>query len=460
MGWGQGIRPFHVKFMLSILYSNMMFSFSHPSKHFIVHLYAIFGSHNNRILKRITEMKRQKTTKRLRELLIVSMLMFPTLFPMHLLGQGTVGGKMGKGMNFMAEDSSFSMKFSARIQTLYEGKYILTDDATVTDKYGDKFLIRRARLKLEGFGFSPKITYKMELGLTNKDHGGKPIAETNYTSNLILDAKVDWEFSKGWKLVIGQTKLPGNRERVVSSQALQFVDRSIANAEYNIDRDMGLQIHGSAQLGNVVVRPIASVAMGEGRDITSSNSGGYDYTGRIEVLPMGAFASKGDYFHSDLKREEKPKLAFGFTYDFNDDASREQGTHGSFLSETRDITAMFGDMIFKYNGFSLAAEYCSRSIDNPLITDTLGNVLAHFVSGSGISMQAGYLLQNNLEVAARYSTATPEKITGDRSIKETTLGLSRYFSGHKFKLQGDVTLVQEETKDDALRFRMQMEFGF
>jgi hypothetical protein len=37
--------------------------------------------------------------------------------------------------------------------------------------------------------------------------------------------------------LVGQTKLPGNNQRVVSSGSLEFTDRTINNSRFNIDRD-------------------------------------------------------------------------------------------------------------------------------------------------------------------------------------------------------------------------------
>ncbi|WP_373517340.1 hypothetical protein [Pricia sp.] len=34
------------------------------------------------------------------------------------------------------------------------------------------FLVRRARLKFDGFAYSPKLKYKLELGLSNSDLSG------------------------------------------------------------------------------------------------------------------------------------------------------------------------------------------------------------------------------------------------------------------------------------------------
>ncbi|MCB0429915.1 MAG: porin [Flavobacteriales bacterium] len=369
--------------------------------------------------------------------------------------------KFGKGIHIAAEDTSFSLKFATRIQTLYEGHYIVTDDTSITDHYSDKLLTRRARLKFEGFAFSPKVTYKMELGLTNRDHGGGNISQSNNTANIILDAVVKWEVCKNTQLWFGQTKLPGNRERVVSSQSLQFVDRSQVNSNFNIDRDMGIQLHHTSTTGNVVIREIASISMGEGRDITASNSGGYDYTGRVEVLPFGEFTGKGDYFLSDLKREEKPKLALGITYDFDDDATREEGHLGKFLSASTDLSTLLADAIFKYNGICVLGEFANRtSSTSPAITDSTGNILQSFVTGTGVNMQAGYLFKNNVEVAARTTMISPEVATGRNGIQETTLCVSKYIAGHHLKIQSDLSYRKEDhVSDDLLIFRFQVELG-
>jgi hypothetical protein len=46
--------------------------------------------------------------------------------------------------------------------------------------------------------------------------------------------------TKNWTIGFGQTKLPGNNQRVVSSGSLEFTDRTINNSRFNIDRDFGV----------------------------------------------------------------------------------------------------------------------------------------------------------------------------------------------------------------------------
>jgi phosphate-selective porin OprO/OprP len=332
------------------------------------------------------------------------------------------------------------------------------DDADI--KAG--MMVRRARLKFSGFAYSPKLKYKIELGLTNRDIGGSPIPEENNTSKVVLDAVGKWSFARNFELWFGQTKLPGNRERVISSQALQFVDRSLVNSKYNIDRDSGLQLRHNWSPGKSVIREILSVSQGEGRNITSGNKGGLDYTARVEYLPFGKFEGKGDYFSSDLKREEKPKLAIGITYDYNDNASRQNGNLKSFLQVERDLQTIFVDLMFKNKGWSVMAEYADKQAPagSVVVMDSEGSILESFYTGTGLNFQVGYLLKNNLEIAGRYTSITPSSETNRSEITMYTLGISRYLSGHNLKVQSDISLTEEGDDDETLLFRAQVEISF
>ena len=348
--------------------------------------------------------------------------------------------------------NSSTMKFTGRIQNL--GLVEMQGDEVETN-----LLVRRARLKFEGVAINPKFQYKVELGLTNRDHGS-PIPQTQNSARMILDAVVQYEIGANTHLWFGQTKLPGNRERVISSAKLQFVDRSLLNSNYNIDRDMGLQLHQKFDLGTMRAKAIVSVSQGEGRNITTGNVGGFDYTGRLELLPLGAFTSKGDYFGSDLKREETPKLALGLSYDYHDNASRARGNTGSFLSQTRTLSTIFADMMFKYNGFSVMAEYAIKSSDESPVFVDASDLEYHFVTGSALNIQAGYLLQSDWELAARFTSVTPEAVLAQEDVSMYTLGISKYIDGHNLKVQSDFSMILEGEMEQSYLARLQFELSF
>jgi len=367
-----------------------------------------------------------------------------------LSAQEISDNKFGKGIKIVAKDSSFYMKAGMRFQTLYNGEMNLE-----TDEWKDNVMIRRARLKFDGFVYDPKVAYKIELAISNRDNG-KVADYNNQAANIVLDAVIKYKFAPGWELWFGQTKLPGNRERVISSQVLQFVDRSQLNSKYTIDRGTGFQLRHKHKFGNFIVKEMGAISMGEGRNYTANNIGGYEFTGRVELLPFGEFASKGDYFGSDLKREPKPKLAIGVTYDQNNNTIREAGFKGDFLAEQRDQMTVFIDGMFKYQGFSTMFEYADKTTDeSALLTDG-----TFYQTGTGLNIQSGYLFKNNFEIAARYTGIKPEDNLWSDDYSEMTLGFSRYIVGHNLKVQSDFTYIDHDIANDAFRVRFQMELAF
>ncbi|MFH4964695.1 porin [Gaetbulibacter sp. M235] len=370
--------------------------------------------------------------------------------------------KFGKGLfNLVGKDSSWTMKVGFRAQ------FLGTSTWQKGESNQSNMLIRRSRLKFDGYAYSPKLKYKIELGLSNLDNSGT----SSYTSNsprIIMDAVLQWNFYENFELWVGQTKLPGNRERVISSSSLQLVDRSLLNSKFNIDRDMGIQLRHHFNLSEkFVVKEILSISQGEGRNVTTGNLGGHEYTGRIELLPFGNFSNKGDYVGGDLSREQKPKFALGAAYDFNNSAVRNRGNQGSYmvtdngLFET-NINTLFVDAMFKYDGFSFMAEYAERDASEPLAKNSDGTLTGDEVQvGHGLNLQSGYLFKNNWEVSGRYTNVELDKnITGKNPENQYTLGISKYIVGHNLKVQSDISHLQIKNDHNELMFRLQCELHF
>ncbi|ARV06829.1 porin [Polaribacter sp. SA4-10] len=384
---------------------------------------------------------------------------------LSISAQETNAPKFGKGLfNLLGKDSTFTMKVGLRFQTLATSQWDVINGLSNPES---SMMIRRSRLKFDGWAFSPKLKYKLELGLSNRDQSGA----SEYTSNApryILDAVLKWNFSGNFVLWFGQTKLPGNRERVISSANLQQVDRSLLNSRFNIDRDIGMQLRHHFNLSDTfIVKEIFSIAQGEGRNITKGNVGGHQYTTRVELLPFGNFASKGDYKGSDLKFEEKPKLALGVAYDFNNNASKTRSNQGSYmLNDTgfysTNISTLFLDAMYKHKGFSFMAEYADRDAEDPLAKNSDGTLTGDEVQvGTGLNLQTGYLLSKTVEVSARYTNITLDKsITGKGAENQYTLGLSKYIAGHSLKVQTDLSYTDIGFKTNELLFRLQVDIHF
>jgi hypothetical protein len=399
---------------------------------------------------------------KLRILITSIFLLFTGIF----YGQETTSNTFGKGMiHVVAKDSSWSINFAPRIQILSSFYWDEVNDKFVNPEQNT--LIRRARLKFNGFVYSPKLKYKIELGLSNRDISGASVYTKN-SPRIILDAVIKWNFYKNFEIWFGQTKLPGNRERVVSSGNLQFVDRSLLNSKFNIDRDLGIQIHHHFLIGKkFVTRQIVAISQGEGRNVTSGNLGGNQYTGRLEFLPLGTFQGKGDYVESDLKRETKPKVSFGISYDHNNNAVKTRSNMGNYMEtdfglHQTNIDTWFVDTMFKYKGFSFMGEYANRDASKPIALHADGTPTGDVVEvGDAFNIQAGYLLKNNLEFSARYTTINFDKqITGKSELNQYTIGASKYIVSHKLKVQTDCSYLNNQGGNNQLLYRFQVELHF
>jgi hypothetical protein len=380
--------------------------------------------------------------------------------------QGVDETSFGKGLlNFTAKDNSFSVKFAPRFQVRQYSSW--DANGSGYDKAEHGFLVRRARLKFDGFAYSKNLKYKIELGLSNNDlSGSNPY--TKNAPNQILDAVIMWTFAKNWELWAGQTKLPGNVERVVSSANLQLIDRSLLNSRFNIDRDLGIQLrHKSKWSDNFITREKFALSQGEGRNVTSGNEGGLQYTARFEVLPFGEFAKKGDYSNADLAREQSPKLMLTYTYNHNNNAVKTRSGLGSYMQLSdgslyqTDINTTFVDAMFKYNGISVMAEYAKRVSDDPIAVNPNGSATGTVVwDGSAVNAQIGYLFKNNVELVGRYTSVDYAEVTSKADEKQYTIGISKYIVGHKLKVQSDLVKTFVGGENDNIQFRSGFELHF
>ena len=362
------------------------------------------------------------------------------------------------GISFEHKPSNFKTKFRFRIQSRFT--YETEDDEVLKAKTVD-FAARRVRLRLDGTVLDPRLLYRIQISFTR---GDMDYDRTQYP-NILRDAAVGWKLSDATTLWYGQTKLPGNRQRVVSSGSQQLVDRSIVTSTFNIDRDMGAQLYH--RIGED--RPLwikLAISNGEGRG-TENKDNGLAYTSRMEWLPLGNFKDDGDYFEADLARETSPKLSFGGVYSVNKETTRPGGQLGSQYATAglnRDIETYFVDALFKYQGFSLSSEYANRWTSDPYFKDGTKNVTVY--KGSGFNAQAGYVLENNIEPSIRFSRLKADQATlqGSNDQKQYTLGLSKYINRHTVKVQGDLTYDEtmnrlKETYRASWITRLQLEIG-
>jgi phosphate-selective porin OprO and OprP len=299
----------------------------------------------------------------------------------------TVGYVKDQGL-VVKHDSLFRATIRFRMQNRASLFHTEGAGPGITDS---EWRTRRARLRFEGFLLTPRLTYKLQLGFTEADMDIQDGSEDQYP---LRDAMVAYALTKDWSIAFGQGKLPGNRERVISSNQLELPERSIVNGAFTLDRDMGLFLNWDRTLGTQVVRVRTAVSNGEGR-LSDPGDGGLCYTGRMEWLPWGAFAKDGDHLEGDELREPLPKLALAAGYSINQHARRANGQLGELFApgQERTVNTFIADAMFKYRGWSLMTEYCDRRAEgSPIAVDTLTGTRIHVNEGWGVNAQLGRMV--------------------------------------------------------------------
>ncbi len=365
----------------------------------------------------------------------------------------------GKGIGITSPDSLFQMNIRFRMQNRVT--YLENDGES--GAYDGQ--IRRLRLRLDGYVGNPKFLYAIQLSFAPGDVGEIKEGEN---INIIRDAVVFYRPNKHWNISFGQTKLPGNRQRVNSSGGLQLTDRTINNAKFTIDRDFGFQVHNMNEFKDKFSYNLkAAISTGEGRNVTGKADDGIAVTGKVEVLPFGAFAKDGTYFEGDVIREKKPKLMLSGAFQQNNHARRTQGQLGNDLFEKRTMRSVLLDGMFKYKGWAAMASYMSRSTTENAITfnpDDLTESNYAFV-GNGFDYQVSYNTKKNYEFIGRYSI---QKVGNDietktPNTKEYSIGVTKYIWEHAFKLQGEINYDTLEyfngTTKNNWYVRFQVEIG-
>jgi hypothetical protein len=346
------------------------------------------------------------------------------------------------GIGFATPDSAYSINIRFRMQNRLLMNSVSDEDL---NPGSFEFRVRRCRLVLAGHVYNPKWSYYLQLSFSrgDMDWDMNQASNVNTSVNVVRDAMIYYKPFKNMQIGFGQTKLPGNRQRVVSSGSLQFYDRSPANANFTLDRDAGFFASYFFNIGKFKTIIKGAVTSGEGRNSNSSNPG-LAYSGRIEFLPMGDFTDAGDYFEGDVAREEKPKLSFGGGFHLNDLAVRTQGQLGRDLYEARSYETYHADLLFKFNGFALSSEYIRRNCDNPVTKNSAGSTRA-VVEGDGINTQISYCFKSRWEIAARHTLVSPhhDLYASMNENEQYGLGLTKYIMKHKVKVQGNIFYNRE-----------------
>ena len=386
--------------------------------------------------------------------------------------------KIGKGYTLSSKDGRFSLQVRGRIQFRYDLEHYNTTGTAAKDTV-QSLQLRRMRLMLQGAVFSPYVKYHLQFGFSPRDmQNDLPNEPGSIRRNPLRDARIEFDRLRDFTVWVGQFKAPFSRERMLSSANMNLVDRSTVNAEFNLDRDLGVQVM-SKDLGGLGGRLAyyAGVFMGEGRNSFDLTDSGMLYVGRFEVNPFGKFE---DYSQGDLARSAKPGLSIGGAYAYQDRAHAARGNVGDYPIDrgTTNFHHVNADIMFKWRGLSFQTAFHFRKGFNRKTggaVDETGTPIPTVAARQGLGWfaQTGYVVPKiPLEVVGRYSLIRNNYGKTLSSLPDTDEaggGLNWYFVGHDLKLQLDYfrlwdqtmgTTNAERARNGTDRIRLQVQVYF
>ncbi len=380
------------------------------------------------------------------------------------------------GFKLTTADGLFSTKLVWRAQLRYThpnrsdprsvGNFTTREDVS-------NFEARRLRMKIGGHGYKKWIKYYFEVDLQPSGEFDDDSADS---STRVIDYRIDVQPYDEIGFRVGQWKINFNRERVDSSGRQTFVERSIVNRVFTIDRQVGAMLQGRLFKKTLAdMRYYAGAFNGEGRSV-NNDSGELMYMGRLQWNFLGRDLK---WRQSDVSYHEKPTGQLAVAYATNNGrctrwSSSGCGNLSAFPSPDTVAAARFNrdqwvqEFAFKYKGLAIQQEYHEMEVEDKDTT------LTH--DYQGMYAQIGYTnhgalapLPEGLELAFRYayvieSRSTTDNINRNRR-EEYTVGLNWFFAGHNNKVTLDysyLTLKDFATMMDYSdnRVRLQWDISF
>jgi len=372
-----------------------------------------------------------------------------------------------KGFGFQTGNGLFSTNLAWRAQMRFEGFNVEGDPITLSNfsaKDIHNFENRRLRMKIGGHGYKPWIKYYFEVDL----QPSRAVDDSSTASaTRVIDWRIDVQPWDGLGFRVGQWKINYNRERVDSSGRQQFVERSIVNREFTIDRQVGIMAQGHLFKGTLAdMRYYAGVFNGEGRSVNNPDDN-FMYMGRLQWNFLGRDLQWGQ---TDVERHKKPTGSIAFAASQNNGVCTAWSSSGcgnlpgftapavAFAAgnlEEFNTHQFVEEFAFKWQGLSIQHEYHWKNI-----TDNQSTRELHLW---GSYSQIGYffneifpVVPEGLEAAFRYAFVNePDSSDIDaagrnqNTRKEFTWGLNYFIAGHNNKVTLDFSYL---TINDASSF--------
>lgn len=310
------------------------------------------------------------------------------------------------------------------------------------------FRVRRARMKVGGHAYQPWLEYYFEW---------------DFPSSRLLDYRLTVGVPKA-QVRFGQWKVNYSRERVSSSGDQQFVERSIVNRAFTLDRQVGVMLFGHLFQGSPAdVRYYGGMFNGTGRGSSYADDGALMYLGRLEWQPLGRDPGLAG---GDLGRRTQPALTIAGALSTNrSEFTRFSGSGGGQLDGFEGgtdgryrLNQAMVETAFKYRGFSWQHETHLKTVDDR-DTGVETDITGSYAQAGFFFAEVLDFVPDPLELGARWARVDggPEGANTDR--REIGGVANWYFADHKNKVTLDVhRLTAEGDGGDGSRWRARVQW--
>ncbi len=372
---------------------------------------------------------------------------------------------LDNGLKFYFNEGAYQFNIGGFIQPTFTS----SDFEDVSRTYNAK----NAFLTLGGKALKEKVSFLIQMNYSSSDP--------------LFDAWIAYHPLPSTTISFGQKQtFVNNREMTFREDRLQFTERSdLSHLFNNTGREFGLFIESKFGT-NFGIVPMLALTSGDGRNSFGSDSrdsdlGGLKIGGRLDFYPLGYFKDGTAHMSADLAYEETLKFVVGFAASQNEGTSNSVGEgHGDFMlydsngfNELPSYSQFFVDLLVKYKGFSLLAEYANGSangLDENYLDQAAqeilvpGQISSFLVLGDSYNLQMGYVTKNGYGFDARFESSSPEFAMISDSIlydmNSYTFGLSKYFKDNNLKLQAAYTNVSTDSDLQGSMFQLLFQIGF
>ena len=245
-----------------------------------------------------------------------------------------------KGFYLRSDDDSYELHITGQLQADYRGFMDDVDTATSPDT----FLIRRARLGIEGTVFK-----YCEFRLL-PDFAGSSVTKS------IADAYVNIHYWDALQLEMGKFKQPFSYEQLIQDRYVPTMERSMID-QLVPQRDEGLMLHGRKLFGDRLDYAVA-VSNGDQNTSTVDSNNSKDFNTRLVVRPF-----------SDPSFDLLRGLQFGASYgvgienqsvspnDLTTPATVEWFAYNNGVLANGVRTRVSPELVYFHGPFGLATQY-------------------------------------------------------------------------------------------------------